>query len=357
MNIYFYDTMIGKIGIAETGGNITNLYFEQDTLPCNVTEDETPVLVEASQQLNKYLRGTLTTSTLPLAPVGTPFMKQVWEQLCDISYGQTATYKEIAIKTGNGKAARAIGLANNRNPIPLFIPCHRVIGSNGTLTGYRGGLGIKKKLLEIEQKQDAIFFKYGQVEIEHLKNQDKKLGAAIDKIGHIQREITSNVFCALIQSVLSQQISTKAAQTVRSRLEKLLNHDITPQNIINAGVDAIKGCGMSHRKAGYILGIAEAAQIGAIDFNLLHTLPNEDIIKKITALTGVGVWTAEMLLIFSLGRSDVLSYGDLAIRKGIMKLYGLQELPKELFEKYRKRYSPYGSVASLYLWVLSALEE
>jgi len=151
MNICFYKTVIGKIGIAETDGSITNVYFENDILPLDVTEGETPLLVEASQQLDRYLRGKLQEFTLPLAPVGTPFMQQVWAQLCDIPYGQTATYKEIAIKTGNGKASRAIGLANNRNPIPVFIPCHRVIGSNGTLTGYRGGLGIKQILLEIER--------------------------------------------------------------------------------------------------------------------------------------------------------------------------------------------------------------
>jgi len=200
------------------------------------------------------------------------------------------------------------------------------------------------------------FFEYGQVEIEHLKGRDTKLGAAIDKIGLIQREVTPNVFSALIQSVLSQQISTKAAQTVYNRMAVLLHHDITPQSIRSAGLDAIQACGMSQRKAGYILGIAEAALTEAVDFHTLHTLTDREIIKKLTALNGVGVWTAEMLLIFSLGRPDVVSYGDLAIRRGIMNLYGLEELPKNLFDKYRNSYSPYGSVASLYLWSLSVME-
>lgn len=200
------------------------------------------------------------------------------------------------------------------------------------------------------------FFEYGQVEFDYLKKQDKALGAAMDKIGFIERGVTPNVFKALVQSVLSQQISTKAAQTVGSRMESLLQHDITPQGIANAGLDAIKGCGMSTRKATYIVGIAEAALTGTIDFTTLHTLSDAEIIKKLIGLNGVGVWTAEMLLIFSLGRPDVVSYGDLAIRRGMMNLYGLQELPKEVFEKYRKNYSPYGSVASLYLWALSVME-
>ena len=199
------------------------------------------------------------------------------------------------------------------------------------------------------------FFEYGNVEMEYLKRKDKKLGVAIDKIGIIKREVTPDVFAALIQSVLGQQISTKAAQTVSARMNTMLGNSITPQSISAAGIAAIKGCGMSDRKAGYIMGIAEAAHNGDIDFNTLYSLPDAEIIKRLTALHGVGVWTAEMLLIFSLGRPDVVSYGDLAIRRGMMNLYGLKKLPKEKFARYKKRYSPYGSVASLYFWELSVM--
>lgn len=199
------------------------------------------------------------------------------------------------------------------------------------------------------------FFEYGQQEMEYLKRKDKKLGRVIDDMGVIRRSVKPDVFSALIESIVSQQISTKAAQTVSERMNSLLNNDISAQSIANAGLEAIKSCGMSQRKAGYILGIAEASLSGAVDFNTLHTLSDEDIVKKLTALNGVGVWTAEMLLIFSLCRPNIVSYGDLAIRRGMMNLYGLKELPKEKFERYRKRYSPYGSVASLYLWALSVL--
>lgn len=157
-NEYFsHNTFIGKIGIAEIDGNITNLYFENDTLPQNITERETSLLAKASQQLEHYLAGELITFTLPLCPVGTSFMKLVWDQLGNIPYGKRATYKEIAINIGNGKASRAVGMANNRNPIPIFIPCHRVIGTNGTLTDYRGGLALKKILLNIEKKSGNEF--------------------------------------------------------------------------------------------------------------------------------------------------------------------------------------------------------
>lgn len=195
-------------------------------------------------------------------------------------------------------------------------------------------------------------FEYGQKEIEYLKRKDKKLAAAIDQIGIIEREITPDPFAALVSSVVSQQISKKAAQTVWSRLDTLLG-EVSAENIVQRNLSEIQGCGMSERKAGYIKGIADAAISGKVDFNALHTLTDEQIIKKLSSLHGVGEWTAEMLLIFSLCRPDVVSYKDLAICRGIMNLYGLKELPKEKFERYKKRYSPYGSVASLYLWALS----
>ena len=200
----------------------------------------------------------------------------------------------------------------------------------------------------------CAFFEYGQKEIDYLKRKDKKLGVAIDKIGMIQREITPDPFTALVSSVVSQQISNKAATTVWKRLCTLLGN-ITPESINQAVLAEIQGCGMSERKAGYIKGIADAAILGVVDFNRLHTLTDEEIIKKLSSLHGVGVWTAEMLLIFSLSRPDVVSYKDLAICRGMMNLYGIKELSKEKFERYRKRYAPYGTVASLYLWALSVM--
>jgi len=196
-------------------------------------------------------------------------------------------------------------------------------------------------------------FEYGQKEIGYLKSRDKKLSAAMDKIGMIEREVNPEPFAALVSNIVSQQISKKAAKTVWNKLGNLLG-SITPKSIEEASLSDIKECGMTVRKAGYIKGIASAAISGEVNFDTLHTLSDEEIIKKLSALNGVGVWTAEMLLIFSLCRPDVVSYGDLAIRKGMMNLYGLKELPKKEFYKYRNRYSPYGSCASLYLWELSS---
>lgn len=195
-------------------------------------------------------------------------------------------------------------------------------------------------------------FQYGQIEIEYLKRRDKKLGAVIDRLGMIERKVTPDVFTALVRSVVGQQISTKAQDTIWGRLRARLS-EITPENIACADVAVIQQCGLSMRKAVYIKGIGDAVLGGDLDVSQFVALPDAVIIKRLSALPGVGVWTAEMLLLFSLLRPDIVSWGDLAIRRGMMRLYGLTALTREQFERYRKRYSPHGSVASLYLWRLS----
>lgn len=197
-------------------------------------------------------------------------------------------------------------------------------------------------------------FLYGQAEIEYLTRRDRKLGRAINHIGMIERQVTPDLFTALIKSVVAQQISSRAADTVWGRLCERLS-DITPRNVADTDVSDIQKCGLSMRKAGYIKGIGEAAICGKLDLSELKKMPDDGIIEKLSSLPGIGVWTAQMLLIFSLCRPDVVSWGDLAIRRGMMKLYGLKEISKEQFDRFRKRYSPCGSVASLYLWALSAI--
>lgn len=195
-------------------------------------------------------------------------------------------------------------------------------------------------------------FKYGETEINYLKRKDKKLSAAIDRIGIIEREVTPDLFTALVSSIVSQQISSKAAATVWGRLCNLLG-DINPKSIMEADVAEIQKCGMSVRKANYIKNIGEKVYSKELNIEEFHNLSDSDIIEKLSAIHGIGIWTAEMLLIFSMERPDVVSWGDLAIRRGMCNLYHHKELTKTQFDRYKKRYSPYGSVASLYLWALS----
>lgn len=150
-NIFFYDTSMGRIVIMDNGIEITDMGLEDRVDYKDMNVCETELIKEAAAQLTEYLDGRRKKFDLPLNPQGTEFQKKVWKALCDIPYGQTRSYKQVAEAVGNPKGPRAVGMANNRNPIIIFIPCHRVIGANGSLVGYGGGLHVKEKLLAIEK--------------------------------------------------------------------------------------------------------------------------------------------------------------------------------------------------------------
>lgn len=195
-------------------------------------------------------------------------------------------------------------------------------------------------------------FQYGQTEIDHLQNVDHILGAAIKRIGKIEREVISDLFAALVYAIIGQQISVKAAHTIWRRMQERFG-EITAPIIAAAAVETIQQCGMSTRKAGYIKSMSETVMKGELNLKELYELPDDEVIKRLSTLNGIGVWTAEMLLLNSMERPDVLSWGDIGIRRGIMSLYGLTEITKEQFAEYKRRYSPYGSVASIYLWKIT----
>lgn len=197
-----------------------------------------------------------------------------------------------------------------------------------------------------------VILKYGPTELDYLKKRDKQLWDAIDRIGMIEREVMPDIFAALVYNVASQQISAKAVETVWARMVDRFG-EITSESVSGATQDEIRQCGMSMRKAGYIRGIGAAVADGSLDLAGLSRLPDDKVIERLTALPGIGTWTAEMILIFSMCRPDVVSEKDLAIRRGMMMLYGIDTLSREAFFRYRKRYSPYGTVASLYLWEIS----
>lgn len=134
--------------LVATETHLINIQFTQ---PQKALLQTTELLSMATIQLDEYFQGKLTTFSLPFKLTGTPFQLAVWKELQNIPYGQTTSYKEIAQKINKPKAYRAVGMANNKNPLPIIIPCHRVIGSNGKLIGYAGGLKLKNYLLELEK--------------------------------------------------------------------------------------------------------------------------------------------------------------------------------------------------------------
>ncbi|NLL41725.1 MAG: DNA-3-methyladenine glycosylase 2 family protein [Firmicutes bacterium] len=196
------------------------------------------------------------------------------------------------------------------------------------------------------------YYVYGATEVEYLKSKDKRLGDAIDRIGTIKREVYPELYPTLVKSIVGQQISTKAQMTVWARMTERFQ-PFTPNVLAQAAVKELQGCGISMRKATYIHAMTQAIEAGEVNLDALQTLSDEEVCQELTKLKGVGVWTAEMMLIFSLQRPDIVSYGDLAIQRGMRMLYRHKQITPDLFRKYRKRYAPYGTVASLYLWAIA----
>ncbi len=149
---YFYEGAIGRYGVQESGGELTRIWVGNrvGAVPEGYELKETPLLKETHRQLDAYFNRKLKVFNIPFVLEGTPFQQKVWRALCDIPYGTCITYGELAVRIGDPKACRAVGMANGRNPLPVIIPCHRIIGSGGKLTGYTGGLEIKTKLLQVE---------------------------------------------------------------------------------------------------------------------------------------------------------------------------------------------------------------
>lgn len=202
---------------------------------------------------------------------------------------------------------------------------------------------------------DKQYFKYGKEEINYLKSVDSRLGEIIDEIGMIERLVVPDSFQCLARCIISQLISSKAAETIYNRLEEKAG-TVSPRRLIQLGRDEIKSCGVSYKKADYILNVAKELEDGSLNFDQLVNLSDQEVIEILKSYPGIGRWTAEMMLIFNFHRMNVLSYDDLVIRNAIIKLYKHRKLSRKQFVKYSKRFSPYGTIASLYLWRWYSLE-
>lgn len=201
---------------------------------------------------------------------------------------------------------------------------------------------------------ETKFFDYGRKEVEYLSNSDPALGDAMARFGRVEREVIPDPFAALVNAIIGQLISVSSAKTVWKRMQERLG-DITPENLSAVSADDIQRCGMIMKKAITISELSMGILQGKVCLNDLRQLPDQEVIRYLTTIKGVGLWTAEMLLIHCLERPDVVSWGDIAIRRGMEKLYGFPKLTKDQFKECKNRYSPYGSVASIYLWKISFL--
>lgn len=196
------------------------------------------------------------------------------------------------------------------------------------------------------------YFQYGEIEIEYLKRKDKKLAEIITQIGMIKRRVIPDIFSALVHSIIGQQISTKAHETIWQRFQDKIG-TVTPEKIANMPRVDLKQLGLSYRKVDYIINIARQVSYKELNLENLKNMNDEEVCNRLSKLNGIGTWSAEMLMLFSMQRPNILSFGDLAIHRGLRMVYHHRKIDRKLFEKYRKRFSPYCSTASLYLWAVA----
>ncbi len=172
-----------------------------------------------------------------------------------------------------------------------------------------------------------MFFQYDETATDYLKRKDKRLGAVIDALGHIDRTVDTDLFAAVVHHIIGQQISTKAQETLWRRMQDGLG-EVTAETLLAAGRDRIQSFGTTFKKADYILAFAQRVHDGTFDIAAVEQMTDEDAIAALVSLPGIGVWTAEMLLLFCLQRPDILSYGDLAILRGMRMVYHHRKIDK-----------------------------
>ena len=196
-----------------------------------------------------------------------------------------------------------------------------------------------------------MYFQYGETEISYLKAKDSRLGQVIEELGHIYREVDPDLYSAVLHQIIGQQISSKALATVWHRLQDSVEN-VNASNILTLGEEGLHSLGISYRKEKYITDFSRQILQGEFDPSKVLALPDKKVIEELTKVKGIGVWTAEMILLFCLQRPNVFSFDDLAIQRGLRMVYHHRKIDRKLFEKYRCRFSPYCSVASLYLWAV-----
>lgn len=289
------------------------------------------------------------------------FSKRVYEAARAIPPGQTASYGKIAEAAGHGGAARAVGLVMGRNPVPLIIPCHRILASNSRPGGFsaHGGLATKAKMLEVEGVTlgRPVTIRSGSDLARAaalLARKDPRLASILTQPIDFKSMRQNSPFHTLVRAVVSQQLSPKAADTILGRIAALYNGTALPDPdaLLKMQESQLRAAGLSRSKAKSLMELAARALDGTIpSAQEIKSLGDEEIIKRLTSIHGVGRWTVEMMLIFNLARADVLPADDYALRKSIAAVLGMTAIPTPgEVRKWGEAWRPYRTVVSLYLW-------
>lgn len=195
-------------------------------------------------------------------------------------------------------------------------------------------------------------FSYDETETTYLAAKDKRMAEVIQAVGHVSRPLDPDLFSATAHHIIGQQVSLEAQRTVWKRMQELLGN-VTPASVAASSIESLQAAGMTFRKAEYIHEFSQKVHSGEFDLEAIPNMSDQDAIAALSSLRGVGTWTAEMILLFCLGRKNIFAYDDLAIQRGLRMVYHHRAITRPLFEKYRRRFSPYCSIASLYLWEVS----
>jgi methylated-DNA-[protein]-cysteine S-methyltransferase len=379
-----FETSLGDCAMAWSHAGISSVHLPESTVAATrkrmqarfaqAVESKPDKHINAViKQITHLLKGKpadLSKVELDMTGVS-EFHQRVYEFVRQIPVGSTVSYGEVAARLGKPGAARAVGQAMGRNPFPIIVPCHRVLASNGKLGGFtaNGGVDTKQRMLQIEgallgkaSKPAKAARKTNQpyntrAALKHLRT-DAQLAALIDRVGSFDMEInlTHDLFRSLARAIVYQQLHGKAAATIFKRVGDLFPRSgegcFTAKDIMRCADDKLRGAGLSQNKMLALRDLAAKTLDGTLpDLQSLHALDDEIIIERLSSVRGIGRWTVEMLLIFTLGRPDVLPIDDFGVRKGYMLTFRKREMPtpKQL-KAYGERWAPYRSVASWYLW-------
>ncbi|HEY3816529.1 MAG TPA: methylated-DNA--[protein]-cysteine S-methyltransferase [Polyangiaceae bacterium] len=319
----------------------------------------------AVDAMRAHLSGQMDPlDAMELDYAGVPlFHRRVYEALRQVGPGQTVGYGELAVRVGSPGAARAVGQAVGKNPFPVVVPCHRVLAAGGRAGGFSayGGLETKRRLLAIEgvtlaaSPAEAELGFDAAAAAEHLTKSDARLARIIAKVGppRIRLAATQSTFEALAESIVYQQLTGKAAATIHGRLRALFTRRrLRPEPLLAHEDSVLRGAGLSRGKVLALRDLAARTLDGTVPpVRALHGLDDDAIVERLVKVRGIGRWTVEMLLIFRLGRPDVLPVGDYGVRHGFQLTYGKRRLPTPAeLTRFGEKWRPFRTVASWYLW-------
>jgi len=375
-----FNTAIGRCGVAWGERGVAGVQLpeagERETrarmlqrFPAAGETAPPPEVQRVIDRLVALLRGEASDfSTIALDMDEVPaFHRRVYEAARAIPAGMTLSYGDIAARVGAPGAARAVGQALGRNPFPIIVPCHRVLAAGGKIGGFsaQGGVATKRRMLAIEGVQlngaAPLIEENGglgfdpDVAVAHLRAADPTLARVIDEIGPFCMQIrpAPSVFAVLLRAIVNQQLNGKAAAVILARVSALFPRGApTAARLLRIPDEKLRGAGLSGSKVLSLRDLAQKAEDGVIPtLGAIQNMADETIIERLSEVRGIGRWSAEMLLMFRLGRPDVLPVDDFGVRKGFAIAFNKGELPspKEL-AAYGARWQPYRTVASWYLW-------